>query len=409
MKRGKKVLAFLMTAAMTISVASCGSNETKTGDKSTPTQTTASSETPKASATPKMSAWLQAAELDKPDTTAALYEKAKSEGKVVVYSMSSRIKDIKTSFEAQYPGVVLEGYDMRNNEVEEKTAREYQAGINNVDVIFIKDSDGVLTNEFIKKGIAHKYVPQDIGSKVDDMYKKDAYSIYLETKQVFYNTEIYQTSPIKNWWDLTKPEWKGKIMLTNPTAAIETIGLFNAFVQHPDEMAKAYKDAFGEDIKLNGTENAGYEWIKRFAANDLILTGSDQEVTDAIGAPGQKTAPIGIATSSKIRDVSKGKKLGLVYDIAPVTSVANPAYLAIVDNSKHVNAAKLLIRFMAGEADGASKGLTPFLTEGSWPTRSDVPSKDKTPLKNMKLWPENAELNYKNLDKVSNFWISVKK
>ena len=175
-------------------------------------------------------------------------------------------------------------------------------------------------------------------------------------------------------------------------------------------MAADYKREFGQDLKLSpGVANAGYEFIKRLAANDLVITNSDQEVVDAIGAPGQKSPPIGIATSSKIRDKSKGLKLGMVTTLKPRSSTGNPAYLCMVEGGQHVNAAKLLIRFMAGEADGAADGYKPFDVEGSWPTRSDKATKSKTPLAEMKLWPEDAKFNYPNTVKVTNFWLSLKK
>ncbi len=355
-------------------------------------------------------AWIAKAALDAPDTQEQLYEAAKKEGKVVIYSMSSRIKNVKSAFEKKYPGVIVEAYDMRNTEIFEKVEREHSAGIYNADVIFAKDSDGTMANNFFKAGVVFSYVPKDIGAKVDSEFKTPGFATYIEMKLVFYNTEVWQKAPIDSWWDLTRPEWKGKIMLTNPMAAIETLGLFCSFVMHADEMAASYKQEFGEAIKLSpGVENAGYEFIKRFAANDLVLTNSDQEVVDALGAPGQKNPPIGIATSSKVRDKSKGLKLGIITSLKPRTSTKNPAYLNIVGDAPHVNAAKLLIRFMAGDADGKGAGFEPFNVEGGWPTRSDAPHFNNVPLSAMSLWNEDSDYNFYNSEAVTSFWLSLKK
>jgi len=362
-------------------------------------------------AAPKtQAAWIAAAALDAPDTVDQLYAAAKKEGKVVVYSMSSRIKNVKADFEKKYPGVIVEAYDMRNTEIFEKVEREHTAGIFNADVIFAKDSDGTMSNNFFKTGVVFSYVPKDIGARLDEEFKTPGLATYNEMKVVFYNTEAWQKAPIDSWWDLTRPEWKGKIMTTNPMAAIETIGLFCSFVLHADEMAAAYKQEFGEAIKLSpGVENAGYEFMKRLAANDLVLTNSDQEVVDAIGAAGQKNPPIGIATSSKVRDKSKGLKLGIILDLKPRTSTKNPAYLNIVGGAPHVNAAKLLIRFMAGDSDGKSLGFAPFNVEGAWPTRKDMPSYDKSSLGSLNLWSEDYDYNYYNSEKIISFWLSLKK
>lgn len=362
-------------------------------------------------AAPKtQAAWIAAAALDAPDTVEQLYAAAKKEGKVVLYSMSSRTKTTKVEFEKKYPGVTLEVYDIRNTEIFEKIEREHSAGIFNADVIFVKDSDGTMTNNFSKTGVVFAYIPKDIGTKLDEEYKFPGLAIYTEMKVVFYNTEVWQKAPIDSWWDLTRPEWKGKIMMTNPMAAIETVGLFCSFVLHADEMAAAYKQEFGEAIKLSpGVENAGYEFIKRLAANDLVITNSDQEVTDAIGAAGQKNPPLGIATSSKIRDKSKGLKLGFVLDLKPRGTTKNPAYLNIVGGAPHVNAAKLLIRFMAGDSDGKGVGLNPFNVEGAWPTRKDQVSADKSTLEDKNLWSEDYDFNFYNSEKVISFWLSLKK
>lgn len=355
-----------------------------------------------------MSEWLENAELDKDFTIEELYENAKKEGKVVVYSMSSRIKTIKESFEKEYPGVTVEGYDMRMAEIFEKTEREHAAGLNNVDVLFVKDSDGAMVNEFMKTGILHKYIPNDIGAQIPQEYHKYAFAPYIEMKQVFYNTEAYEACPITNWWDLTKPEFKGKIMLANPISTAENMGLFMAMIQNADEMAAAYKEAFGEEIVLDGTENAGYEFMKRLAANDLILTNSDSEVVEAIGTPGQTNPPIGIAVSSKLRDRSKGLEIGTIYEMEPRFSVPAPAYLVIADHAPNVNAAKLFIRWVGGEADGVGEGLDPFRVVGSWPTNENIPTEEETPpLDTLNVWDLDLDFNYDHLNKINNFWISV--
>lgn len=358
--------------------------------------------------TPKGDGWLEKAELDQEDDIDRLYEEAKKEGKVVIYSMSSRITDVKQTFEEQYPGVTVEAYDMRMAEIFEKVEREHNAGINNADVIFIKDSDGIPYNEMVKSGMLHNYVPKDIGSKMKPEFKEPMFSTFFEMKQVFYNDEVYKTSPIDSWWDLTRPEYKGKIMIQNPLSTPENQGLFLAMIQNADEMAKAYKEEFGEDILLNGTENAGYEFIKRLMENDLIYTDSDGEIAEAIGAEGQTDPPFGIVVSSKIRDrFKKGFKIAAVQDIKPRDGVMAPAMLLIVDQAPHVNAAKLLIRWMAGEADGKGAGFKPFLVPGSWPTRSDIEPVDTPPIDSLNLWDFDLDFNYENINKLRDFLLTL--
>src|SRR5699024_4343414 len=49
-----------------------------------------------------------------------LYEKAKEEGKVVIYANGSKFKDVKASFEEEYPGVKVEPYKITRAELNEK-------------------------------------------------------------------------------------------------------------------------------------------------------------------------------------------------------------------------------------------------------------------------------------------------
>lgn len=410
MRKLKVVLSCILVLAMVFSLTACngGTKETSSSQQGS-SSVTSNTPTPTEAAKPK-DPWLEKAALDKEETEAELYEAAKKEGKVVVYSMSSRIKDIKATFEEKYPGVTLEGYDMRMAEIFEKVQREHQAGINNADLVFVKDSDGACYNEFIKTNILHNYIPKDIGAKIEQKAFKDPeFASYFEMKQIFYNNEVYKTCPIDSWWDLTRPEYKGKIMIANPASTAENMGLFMAMIQNADEMAKAYKEEFGEDIKLNGTENAGYEFIKRLVANDLILTTSDGDITKAIGAAGQTNPPFGIATSSKLRDAKNGLKIDVVRNVKPRDGVIAPAMTLIVDKAPHVNAAKLLTRFIAGDADGKGKGFDPFRVEGSWPTRSDVALVNTPPVSSLKLWDLDLDFDYSVRTKLNNFWLSIQK
>jgi iron(III) transport system substrate-binding protein len=109
-----------------------------------------------------------------------------------------------------------------------------------------------------------------------------------------------------------------------------------------------------------------------YQKQDIVLTSSDGNVSDAVGAPGQTFAPIGLCVaSSKIRDNAKGKKLAIAWDVEPKFGIHKGNYLLIANNAPHPNAAKLLIRYLLGDAEGG-KGMQPFYVPGQWPSRSDV-------------------------------------
>ena len=410
MKQKKKSAVWIAIALiLTVGLAACSTSD-KQGSESS-SRPPSGSQPASEKAQSSEASWAEANGLNRTETSEELYEKAKKEGTVVVYSQSSRIKNVKADFEKKYPGVTVEAYYMDTLEIAEKITREYNSDVFNADVVFAKDAGGIFTKELLKeRGMIHKYMPEDIVASMAEPYKTyDGLVPYLEARTIFYNTEAYKESPIKNWWDLTTPEWKGKVIISDPTNSAETLDLFLAFVKHADEMAEAYKEKFGSDIVLDGTENAGYEFIKRLLKNDLVLIESSGEVVKAVGTPGQKDPPVGIAVSSRIRDAADKKlNLAFTYDVKPKASHAELSLLYVADQSPHPNAAKLLIRFMAGEADGKGEGLKSFNVIGAWMPRSDVEATEKLPLTEMKLWPYDAEFNYLNSIKVRDFWISQK-
>ena len=340
-------------------------------------------------------------------STDELYEKAKEEGTVTVYSMSSRFTDVKETFEAQYPGVEVVVYDMRGSEILEKFQREHEAGIRNADILFVKDTDGAVYSEFVRMGLLKAFIPEDMMKTAPKAFQTGGYTPYFEMKQIFYNSEVYDSCPMDSWWDLTRPEYKGKIILRSPIENSEIMGLFIAFVKNSDEMAAAYKEEFGKEIVLDGTENAGYEFLKQLIANDLIIMTSDTDICEAVGAPGQTDPPFGIATSSKMRKAGDDMLVNVAEDLSPRLGIYDPAYLYITDHSEHVNAAKLLMRWVGGESDGTGAGFNPFHVRGSWPSRADVAPVKTPTLDSLNLWDLDLEYNYGVMDDMRTFWLTL--
>jgi len=350
--------------------------------------------------------WLKEAKLDQTETVDELYEQAKKEGKVVVYSQSSRIKDVKASFEKQYPGIKVEAHDISSNEMVEKIVREQDAGLHNVDVVFIKDTSGIVSKELLKEGRLHKYAPDDITKNIHEQFKDHpGLPFYFSADTVFFNTEKYKEAPVTNWWDLTDPEWKSKVVMPDPLVSAGTLDLLATMVQNSDEMAEAYKEKYGEEIKLNGTENAGYEFIKRLLDNDPIFSKSSGDVTTSIGTPGQDDPPIGIAGSSKARNIEdEGLKMAYTYDLKPRMSIPGTSYLYVADKADNTAAAKLLIRWMAGEADGKAEGFSPYNVLGSWSTRTDVEQHpEQRPMEELNLWKYDPEYLYQHVQEIKDF------
>lgn len=345
-------------------------------------------------------------------SAADLHALAKKEGKVTVYSFTSRIARIEKGFEAAYPGVDLVPVDISSTQMIARLKSESQAGIANADVAYISDAPVVFT-ELVAKGILTRYVPGDVAALVQDGFKDPLLANRLSTKVVMYNEEAHPNGPpINNLWDLTKPEWKGRIVMVDPNLRGDYLDFMTEIVLRSAEMEKSYQAAFGRPFVLDRKyKNAGEQWIAALWANRPVLVRNTDAVNDAVGKKGQANPPIGITTYSDRRDNAKeNRALQVANNVAPSTGILFPAYLALVKDSKSPAAARLAIRFMMGDgsADGGP-GFSPFYVPGDYPTRTDMPPhKDAIPLDKLRAWRIDPRKSATIRQEVGDFILSLK-
>ncbi|MFH1609090.1 MAG: ABC transporter substrate-binding protein, partial [Candidatus Bipolaricaulota bacterium] len=321
------------------------------------------------------------------------------------------------AFKAAYPGIEVEAYDMTDVEQVDKLTREQGAGIYNVDVLFTAGIT-TLTKELLPNHLLWNYVPSTLvdgvpAAQVIPVQFREPLLVHsLEAKIVFYNFESNPAGcPVDSLWDLTRPEWRGRIQMKDPLLTEENMNFLQTIVQHADAMAAAYEVEFGKPLVLSpGCANAGYEFIKRIVANGIVLTQSDGDASKAVGTAGQTNPPLTLSvSSSKIRDNAKGQKLAIGWDIKPVVGITKTNYLAIANLAPHPNAAKLLIRFMVGDADGKA-GYVPFYVEGQWNPRTDMtpPLREVTlDTLHQKTWFLDPDWIYEHGLEVQDFWLSL--
>ncbi|MCM3630224.1 extracellular solute-binding protein [Paenibacillus glycanilyticus] len=401
----KKPALVMMTLVSAMAIMSaCGDNKSSnTLSNAVPSNTEASSNANASAPAAEQSTAPAAESVDE------LYAKAKEEGKVVVYSTSGRANDAAETFMKQYPGIKVEVSKVKSDEMMDKVTKEQDAGQFNPDVIITKEVSGAVEEEMVMQGRYLKYLPEDIAPMVDEPYRTqaEAYANYVEFRTLFYNKSTYAEAPVTNWWDLTTPEFKGKVYTADPLSSPAFMDLFTTMVINSDDMAAAYKEKFGEEIKLNGTENAGYEFIQELFDNGLIVLKGSDDVLDAIGKT--KSDALGLAVSG---DVSKNEENGWtiapIYDIKPKTSVPDSGYFFIANKAPHEAAAKLFLRWMMGEKDGTGEGLAPFNEVGSWVPRSDVKTKNDISFEELNLWLFDGDKLYNTAPKVRDFWIKQK-
>lgn len=358
------------------------------------------------------SSWAEENKLNESQSSEELYQNAlqTADGEVHIYTVSGRMENVKTTFEEDYPGLTLVVHDMNINELLEKFTREYEAGIYTADVIHVKEQTGQILKEYVETGMMHNYQPEDIFGEVDEKYLQLT-PMYFEADWWYFNSEQYEESPIDSWWDLTREEWNGKFMIVDPLTDVGYMAFLTTVVENADLMAEAYKEEFGEEIVLEEDEpNAGYAFLKRFAQNNPIYETSSNNIVKAVGASGQEDAPIGYAVSSKIRERDQqGYMLGIdPVNFSPANGIYGMNVIEIADHAPNPDGAKLLIRYLTGDADGTARGFEPYNTLGGWSVRSVVPKVEgNIEFEDYKVFPQDLEYTYEHIDEVQEYWISV--
>ncbi len=351
--------------------------------------------------------WQQAANLNDQKTAEELYQAALSEDTLIVYTITTRIYDVKASFEEEYPGLTVEVYDMRVYDMIDKLLNSYQNQNYACDIVVASNDDGRLTNELLPQKIINTYVPWDIEPKLIDSSKQDLLYFIIEAEQLFYNNEVYEQCPIENWWELTEPQWYGKVYMNSPLRSHPAYGLLYAVINNSQAMEQAYLDLYGEPLSLPEGLNAGHVFWQKLVENGLIFTTSSNEIVEAIGAPGQSDPPLGFMISSKIRRVDIGLNVATDYGLTPVDGVYSANSISIAGGAKNINTAKLFIRWLLGETDGQGEGLKPYLQEGVWSVRTDIESLSSRQLNDINMWQNDFSKMQTEKEQVNTFWADL--
>lgn len=344
-------------------------------------------------------------------TPAELLPLAQAEGSVTVFSLSSRIARVEAAFEEAYPGIDLIGLDMSSAKQIARIIAEQDAGVYAVDVVYVTDSPVVL-RDLLTPGRIHTYVPPRVADQLEEKFKVPLLVHRLSTKVLMYNEQAYPNgSPVTNLWQLTLPEWTGKVMMVDPTQRGELLDLLTEIALHPDEMAAAFKAQFGTDIVVDDDLNgAGEQFIRNLFLNDLVLVSNSDDLNKAVGTKDATDPPVAFGTYSDRRDnEEEGWALQVANDVEPANGILFPAVLAVADKAPNPAAARLLIDFMFGDdsADGGA-AFKPFNVPGDYATRSTIADDpDSVPLEGLNAWTIRSEAIAENRARIADLIITL--
>lgn len=333
-----------------------------------------------------MNEWYEEAELDSEETAEELYQEALEEDILVVYSTTTRIYDVKDTFEEEYPGLTVEVYDVRASDLVNALLESYEEGEILCDIVICSDDNGRLVEELVPKKIINKYVPYDIEPYLMDEANEELLVFVGEAEQLFYNSEVYDECPISNWWELTEEEWRGNVYMNSPLRSHPAYALYEAVLNNEEAMEEAYELYYGEELEIPEGSSAGVIFWERLIANDLQFTTSSNEIVEIVGDATSDNPPVGFMISSKIRRNEIGLDVAVAYGVAPCDGVYASNTVSIAGGSENVSSAKLFIRWLLGEADGTGAGVEPYLLEGTWSVRTDIESSSVISLEEGNFW-----------------------
>ncbi len=282
----------------------------------------------------------------KPFSLDELVAAAKTEAPITVYAVTGKIVETAKAFSEKY-GVQATGKKVNEAGQVELMIRESQAGNIVGDVAVAMDVASAMA-QLLPEGIAESWTPPDLEKDIAPD-ARNPLTVVSDAHVWTYNTEKYEKCPVTNIWQLTEPEWKGKLAMLDLLDKPLYADWFNQMETHlDDEVAKAYEDLYGKKLETS-EQSATAAWVKAFAENGPLLADSTT-VANAAGAPGQADPFFVITSTAKYRDnVTNGLKLGICAGVEPFTGFLYPGYGLIAKGTKSPNAAKLFVHYLMTE------------------------------------------------------------
>ena len=309
----RKQLAVLLAGLMALSLTACGGG-------SKPAATTAAPAAPAAAETKAAEAAPAAEGMD------AIIEAAKADGSLTVYGSCEEeyLAAACKNFEKLY-GIKTVYQRLSTSEVYTKIKEEN--GKPSGDVWFGGTTDPY--NEAVADGLLEAYDAENASHLLKDTYKDPGnhwFGIYKGILGFMVNNEELQRLGIeapKTWDDLTKPEYKGLIMLSNPNTAGTAKLVINTMVQ------------------MKGHDEA-MEYFKKLDQNIAQYTKSGSGPSKMVG-PGECVIGVGFLHDGIYQILQGYDNIGLIVP-EDGTSFEIGA-TAIFKGAAHPNAAKLWIEY----------------------------------------------------------------
>jgi iron(III) transport system substrate-binding protein len=255
-------------------------------------------------------------------TTAALYEAAKKEGAIVVYSVwdVEHIVAILDGFTKRFPGLKTSYWQGRNPEIVTRVVTEFQAGKDSVDAILSDNAPPVIR----AAGAIQPY--ETVQKNFLVLHDPTMPVVSLQIQALVYNTKKLKAGDLpKSWEDIANPKYKGNVALDDPMRA----GPLSSQLAGLKEM---WKDDKRYVNYIKGLKALGVPVHKSTSAMFRLVVSGEY----AIAQPA-------LLHDAMEEQHEKGSPVDIVKSAPPVVF---PRYAGIYAKAAHPNAAKLLAEWL---------------------------------------------------------------
>jgi iron(III) transport system substrate-binding protein len=292
---------------------------------------------------------------------------AKAEGKVSLYTSAPirAAQKIASEFEKAY-GIKVEVFRTGGTEVLRRFMMEQQGGHKGADVLVSSDPGAVI-------GLADKnnfvpFAPLD-ADKVRSGMNDPKNRFIAQRISVITNygrADLFPEDKMpKTWADLVKPEYKGKLVMTDP--AFSSLQL---------------------SVVAMLARDLGWKYYEDLRKNDIIIVKGN-EIALAMVKSGER--PIAAGADSQYANQAREAGHKIISSLPSDGTFAIPSITGIVKDCAHPQSARLLSQYMMGLE---AQKLLP--EEGVYSARIDVdPPAGAPPIKDVKL----REMDYLYVEK----------
>ena len=329
-----------------------------------------------------------------------------AEGYVAVYSDTSRAETAVEALMAAYPGFGAEAYALGSQDIYLRLLDDLARGEPVADVYLV--SDPARTLSLAQAGLLWSYLPKGVERAMPIESREPLpthhWTAVIPLRHPAYVGEGAPASavPVNTWWDLTRPEWRGRVVLPDPRYNERMTYLLITMVQHSQDLADAYRVEFGAEAALDADcPNAAYQWIKLLLANEPVRVFSDADVARVVSdSRTDGVDRIGICGSEQLAKAVRGElELEPLFDLLPTPGLRWRTYVAVPSGAQRPHAACLLIEWLFGDQAGGG-GYLPWREAGFYPARHDVAEPSGAPSRwtfEPLLWETDAEYVLHNL------------